>query len=72
MEPVLIARVCGGYLALTPPEAGGLRFAITAPSIPEARALFRESLAAWQRNIARPQPNCLPAAPAQQDFKGEE
>lgn len=52
VEPILIARSCGGYLALTPPSLGKLRFAVTAWTVEEARIAFARALAAWQRDLS--------------------
>lgn len=46
--PVLVERVCGGWLALTHPEIE-LRIGVTGRSQDEAKALFSAAIERWAR-----------------------
>ena len=47
VQPVVIARQCGGWLARTP-ASHAVRMGVIAGSEEEVRAKFRVSLAAWE------------------------
>lgn len=50
VEPQMIPRQCGGWLALSPPGAR-LRIGVTATTEEAARAGFRQALARWAESL---------------------
>ena len=48
VEPKLVSRACGGWLALTPDDMA-LKFGVCAPTEGAARKAFARSLAAWDK-----------------------
>ncbi len=50
IRPRLIERACGGWLAISPADAG-LRIGVTAQTEQEARDKFMEMFVEWKRSI---------------------
>jgi hypothetical protein len=53
VEPELIPRECGGWIAIAP-RGAAIRIAVTALSEPEAREKFANSMGCWVENLSRP------------------
>lgn len=51
MEPELISRECGGWIAIAP-KGAAIRIAVTAVSETEARREFALSLECWIQNLS--------------------
>ena len=51
MEPELVSRECGGWIAIAP-KGAAIRIAVTAISETEARKEFAQSLDCWIRNLS--------------------
>jgi hypothetical protein len=54
MEPELIARECGGWLALAP-KGAAIRIGVTGATEIEAREKFSLSLDRWIENLRAPE-----------------
>lgn len=52
MEPELVSRECGGWIAIAP-KGAAIRIAVTAFSEGEARAEFTKSLECWIKNLSQ-------------------
>jgi len=53
MEPEVVSRECGGWMAKAPKDAA-IRITVTAVSEAEARKQFAQSLACWIQNLSAP------------------
>jgi len=62
VAPIMVPRVCGGWLARTPPHHA-IRMAVVAASEGEAREKFRTSLGEWDAILVKRQPNRVDALP---------
>jgi len=55
IEPQIVHRECGGWLATTPASAA-LRMGVTAVTEDEARAKFRQAVSRWAESLQADEP----------------
>lgn len=65
VEPLIVARQCGGYLAISPKHAR-FKIGVTAKSAEEAATLFSDTYREWEALLI--EPAALNPPPADKEF----